>query len=439
MKFYGRKKELEELEKLFAQIKYGAKMVVLTGRRRVGKTLLALKFTEKHKFIYLFVAKKSEQLLCNEYLEEIKKNFKLPIIGEIKSFKEIFTLLLEIAKQHKFILIIDEFQIFYQINPAVFSDMQHLWDLNKDKCNLQLILAGSVYSIMHKIFENEKEPLFGRADRIMHIKPFSIKTINNILKDHGSVNIKTLFDYYNITGGLAKYIDVLITNKALSYNKIIKFILSANSPFLNEGKNLLIEEFGKEYVMYFSILELISVGKTARSAIESILQKNIGGYLDRLENDYSLIAKYRPINAKPNSKLQKYRIVDNFLCFWFRFIYRNRTAVEANNFAYIEAILKRDYPTYCGLLLERAFADLFMASGLYNKVGNFWEKDYKNEIDLVAINDLNKKIVIADIKLDKNKINIPLLKEKGTRLLECYAGYNVQWLGLSLHNITDYL
>ena len=109
---------------------------------------------------------------------------------------------------------------------------------------------------------------------------------------------------------MPKYIDLLVVNSALSFDKIIDFIIDTNSPFINEGKNLLIEEFGKEYGTYFSILELISNGKTGRSEIESILEHNIGGYLDRLENNYALIKKYKPINARPNSRLQKYRIID---------------------------------------------------------------------------------------------------------------------------------
>jgi len=109
--------------------------------------------------------------------------------------------------------------------------------------------------------------------------------------------------------------------------EIINFILSANSPFIEEGKYLLIEEFGKEYGVYFSILELISNSKTSRSEIESILEKNVGGYLNRLENDYDLIQRVRPINAKPNARVQRYRFKDNFLNFWFRFIYHNRSAI----------------------------------------------------------------------------------------------------------------
>lgn len=146
---------------------------------------------------------------------------------------------------------------------------------------------------------------------------------------------ETLFHYYLVTGGTPKYVELLLTEEAYKTDEIFNFIFSENSPFLQEGKNVLIEELGKEYGIYFSILELISNGKTSRTEVESILQKEIGGHLERLENFYGVIERFRPIHAKPQTKAVKYRIKDLFLRFWFRFIYRNWSAIETSNFAYV--------------------------------------------------------------------------------------------------------
>ena len=443
MKFYDREHDLVELNKLLAQAKISARMTVLTGRRRVGKTLLSLELVARargQKYVYFFVAKKSEVLLCSEYLQEIKQLFPdAPVIGEIRSFKDIFQLLLRIAQKEHFTLIVDEFQEFYNINPAIYSEIQKLWDLNKSRCRLNVIFVGSVYSLMYKIFQNSKEPLFNRADRILTISPFSVKTINIILQDYKVKDPKALFNYYVFTGGMPKYIDLFVENRAFSLDGILDFMIESNSPFINEGKNLLIEEFGKEYGTYFSILELISLGKTARSEIESLLESNVGGYLDRLERDYAIIAKYKPINAKPNSRSQRYRIVDNFLNFWFRFIYRNRSAIETGNFDYVKDVVKRDYPTYCGRVLERFYHDLFAGTGQYNRIGSYWEKGNRNEIDLVAVNDIKKEVVVAEIKLNKEKIDWDGLKEKSKRIVAEYPKYKFQWLSLSLQDAKDFL
>jgi len=439
MEFYDRKQELALLEQLREQTNSAARMTVLTGRRRVGKTKLALEFTKSHKHLYLFIAKKSEQLLCEDFLTEIKNLFTLPIIGDIRSFKDVFALLLEISKKEQFTLIIDEFQEFYTINPAVYSEIQHLWDLHKDTSGLNLICIGSVFSLIKKIFENSKEPLFGRADRIINLKPFSIQTIHQILVDRGVKDPRSLFDWYVLTGGMPKYIDILTSNGNKSIEETIDFMVSEYSPFILEGKNLLIEEFGKEYGVYFSILELISRGKTGRGEIESIMERKIGGYLSRLENDYSLIGRQRPINAKPGSRLLKYVLQDNFLSFWFRFIHRNWSAVEAGNFEYIRQAIRRDYQTYCGRLLEHFFQALFAATGRFNRIGSYWEKKNLNEIDLVAINDLEKKIIMAEIKLNRDRISLNVLRKKSERLVAAYSDYTPEWLALGIDDIPMWL
>lgn len=439
MKFYDRERELAELGKVEKQTGAAARMTVITGRRRVGKTSLALEFAQSRRHLYLFVSKKSESLLCSEFLEDIRRQFDLPVIGEIRTFRDIFRLLLELSRKESFTLIVDEFQEFLQVNPAVYSEIQHAWDLNKCKCRLNLICIGSVYSLMRRIFEEKKEPLFGRADRILHLNPFPLHTIHEILNDQGVKGMKALFDCYALTGGMPKYLDLFAANSALTFGRMIDFVLQPDSPFLHEGRNLLIEEFGKDYGTYFSILELISLGKTGRMEIQSVLEADIGGHLDRLESVFGIISKHKPIDAKPNSRLQKYRIMDNFLNFWFRFIYRNRSAIETGNFAYVREILERDYSTYCGLLLEKCFRELLAGTGNYNRIGTYWERGNQNEIDLVAINDMRKTVTLADIKLSKSKLNVEGMKRRAQGLLASYPHYQPEWIGLSVENMADYL
>ncbi len=439
MRFYGRGQELKLLEESYQRIGNAAEMVVITGRRRMGKTLLSLHFSKEKPHIYLFVSKKSETLLCSEFIKQIKLVFDVPIFGEITQFKDIFALLLDLAKQRPFVLIVDEFQEFYNINPSIYSDLQQLWDLHKFESKIQVLFLGSIYSLMHKIFEESKEPLFGRANRMIHLRPFSIQDLSIILKEHAHPELKSLFAYYMLTSGTPKYIDLFLSEKTFTTSDMIDFVLSENSPFLNEGKNLLIEEFGKEYGNYFSILELISGGKTSRSEIESVLQKDVGGFLEKLEKDYFIINRYKPINAKPESKLIRYKIKDHFLKFWFRFIYRNRTAVETSNFEYIKRVLDESLPTFSGITLEQFFLDLFAESHQYNQIGCYFEPDHTNEIDLVAINDLDKKMVIAEIKRTRTRIRLDELKAKAKKLLASYPEYAVDFVALSLEDAALYL
>lgn len=439
MKFYDRKQELEQLERLDTQANQSGIMTVLTGRRRVGKTMLALHFSENKRFLYLFVGRKEEGLLCQEFLEEIIKLFDVPIIGKITTFKEIFSLLLEIAKKERFTLIIDEFQEFFQINPAVYSDIQKLWDLNKHSIKLHIIFIGSVYSLMHKIFEDSKQPLFGRANRILQIKPFSINALASILKENKAFTVENLFYCYVLTGCMPKYIDIFLSEQAYKINDMLECVLQKDSLFLNEGKNLLIEEFGRDYLTYFTILELISLGKTSRGEIESLLGKDVGGYLQRLEQDYAVIIRHRSIHNKIHVRNQKYKILDNFLNFWFRFLYKNRTAIEMENFSYIAKLIKRDFSTYCGPLLERFFHKLLAETGLYNEIGSYWEKNNQNEIDVVATNDLEKIILIAETKMGKAEVSLKELAVRASSLLSYYQGYSASYEVLRIQDAEKFL
>ncbi len=439
MKFYNRKDELAILNTLEKQSRSGGAMTVITGRRRVGKTALAMEFSQSRRLLYLFISRKSEQLLCEEFLQKIRESFTVPVVGEIVHFRDIFNLLLQLSQKEPFTLIIDEFQEFYTINPSVYSEVQDAWDRGRSKSRVNLIFIGSVYSLMTKIFMDSKEPLFNRADRILILRQFVVKTMHEILKDNGHDDMRTLFDYYMFTGGMPRYMDILVTNRAFTRQKILDFILQDNSPFIHEGKNLLIEEFGREYGTYFSLLELIARGKTARSEMESILEKDVGGYLDRLENEYSIVEKHRPINAKPNSRMQKYKIKDNFLNFWFRFIFRNRSVVETGNFQYVNDVIARDMNTYSGIMLERFFREIFAASGKYNIVGSYWEKGNANEIDLVAVNELKRKLVIAEVKMSKERASLDRLKVKASGMLDDFKGYDIDYLALSLEDAARFL
>ncbi|MEA2059664.1 MAG: ATP-binding protein [Thermodesulfobacteriota bacterium] len=439
IKFYNRKEELNTLIDLEKQSQETGRMTVITGRRRVGKTVLALHYAQNKPCLYFFISRKSETQLCDEFLSAIKERFDVPVIGEIKNFKDIFKLLLTLSERKHLILIIDEFQEFYHVNPSVYSEIQNLWDLHRKKSRMHLIFIGSVYSLMVNIFENSKEPLFGRADRNLYIKPFTPHTIKTILTDYRAFTLNNLFVLYIVTGGIPRYLEILAENNALSQDEIFDFILQKNSPFLFEGRHLLIEELGKEHGIYFSILELISTSKTSRSEIESIIGKNVGGHLDRLETIYGIIEKIKPINARRNSRVQKYMIKDNFLNFWFRFIQKNRSAVETENFDYIKKIIKRDFRTFSGVYLEKLFQELLRLKGNYNKIGNYWEKGNQNEIDIAAVNDMDKKLLIAEVKINPDKIDQGRLKKKSARLVDHYKGYTVEYAGLSIRDLSDYL
>lgn len=434
MKFYNRIKELKKLKQIQELSLTSSRMSVIVGRRRIGKTSL-IKHAFKKK-IYFFVSKKNETLLCEEFVNIIAEELNIKILGEFKKFAPLFEYLLELSSRHHFTLIIDEFQEFLSINKTIYSDMQNLWDTYKENTKMNLILSGSIYSLMKKIFEDKKEPLFNRADMKIHLKPFTVETLEEILKDnYPAYTNEDLFSLYTLTGGVAKYVELFVTFKAFTLESQQELIFEENSLFLEEGKNLLVEEFGKEYTSYFSILSLISLGKTARVEMENILEKDIGGYLDRLEKEYSIIKRVKPIFAKEGSRILKYEIEDNFFSFWFRFIYKYKSAIEIENYEYVKKIVQRDYKTYSGKFLEKFFIEKLKLTNDYSNIGTYWEKGNQNEIDIVAVNEDEKYMLIAEVKRNPKKISIEKLKLKSQKLINKFSKYEVKFQGFSLEDI----
>ena len=134
---------------------------------------------------------------------------------------------------------------------------------------MHLINCGSIYLLMKKIYEDSKELIFGRADFKIELKPFKVSVIKEILKDYKSYNTQNLLDVYTVTGEVAKYIELLALYDSFSLNKMLNEIFNSYSLFLEEGKNRLIEEFGKDYTTYFSILALLASSKISKREIES--------------------------------------------------------------------------------------------------------------------------------------------------------------------------
>ncbi|WP_075350377.1 ATP-binding protein [Algoriphagus marinus] len=436
MKFYNREQELAELRNIREKSLVNAQMTLMVGRRRIGKTSLLKKDTEENLSIYLFVARKSEILLCEEFVETIKDKLQVSLFGQITKVKDLFAWIMELSESRSFTLIFDEFQEFKTINPSIFSEIQHIWDSKKAKSKINLIFCGSIYSMMNQIFENSKEPLFARATSKINVKPFNVVTLKEILGDNSpTFSSRDLLDFYTFSGGVAKYVESFVQNQAFTFEVVLKSIFSENSFFLEEGKNVLIDEFGKDYATYFSILSLIASSKTSRPEIESILEMGIGGYLDRLENDFSIIKKIKPIFAKIGSRQIKYEITDNFLSFWFRFIYKNRSAIEIGNYHYVEDLVRRDYSTFSGKMLERYFIEKLKLSKQFSEIGTFWDKKNQNEIDIVAINEMEKRVLFAEVKLNKAKINLTELREKSQVLDRYLTGYSKEFLALSLEDM----
>ena len=436
MKFYGREKEIETLQKIENLSASYAQMTVITGRRRIGKTTLVKYVCTQIPFVYLFVGRKSETMLCREFTEVVSNTLDVDL-GDFFSFSRLFNALVQYSKRRHFTLVLDEFQNFKFVNQAVFSDMQNIWDANKTESKMNLIVCGSVNTMMSKIFDDKKEPLYGRANNRLHLQPFSTVVLKEMLGDFNpDYTHEDLLALYMTTGGVAKYIEEMLTHGATTKDAILKQFVSYGSYFIPEGKEMLSDEFGKDSGNYFSILNAIAEGENTRGDIKSYTGVEPGGFLDKLEKEYDLIYRHRPYLASEQSRNVKYGIKDNFLRFWFRFVQKYISAVEIGNTDYILKRMQADYETYSGRELERYFHQKYAETGLYNLVASYWERDGQNEIDLIAVNDADRHLVIGEVKRQAQRLNMRTLEEKAANIVaQQRRRYSIEFVGLSMNNM----
>ena len=421
MKFFDRDKEISFLKYVREQSAHVAQFTVITGRRRIGKTSLVLKAYGEPDVIYFFVARKTEAELCQDFTQELESKLGVPMLATPDKFATLFEYLMKLSHTRPLTLFIDEFQEFLRVNKSVYWDMQRIWDLNKDGARMNLIVCGSVNTLMNRIFRDDKQPLYGRQTQFMKLGAFAPSVLKDVLNTyHANYLQDDLLALYIFTGGVAKYVQQLMDNDVTTKEAMCRYMVEPASYFLPEGKAMLIEEFGKDYSTYFSILSLIARGHNMRADIENMLKMEVGGYLTRLETEYELIGKMRPLLEKSLTKNVRYHLNDNFLIFWFRFIYKYGYMLEVGANKKLLDIILRDYDTFSGLMLERYFRDEMIEQGKYTRIGGWWDRKGENEIDLIGMDELEHTIDFYEVKRQ--------CKEYDEETLQCKAE-----LFLSLH------
>ena len=441
MRFFDREIEFEKLREIEDLSHEVAQFTIITGRRRVGKTEMVKKFYENRTMLYFFVARKAENDLCDIFIDEIRTKLNIPMLySKGMSFAAIFKYIMELSQTQHINLFIDEFQDFYRVNPSIYSDMQNIWDSYKNKAHINLIVAGSVNTLMNKIFKDKKQPLFGRHTNSMHIRPFRPSVLKEIMSEYCPNYKKSdLLALYTLTGGVAKYVELFIDRKKFTEKKMLDMFFERDSYFLPEGKNMLIDEFGKDYGIYFSILTLIAPGKNTRSELESTLNiKELSGYLKNLSEEYGLISKMQPIYEKSTNKNVHYIIDDQFLRFWFRFTYKYTHIIEAGGNDKLKTIVERDFATVSGKSLESYFNEVLKESGQYTRLGYWHDRKGENEIDIIAEDEVDNKIEFIEVKRQKKNFDEDILKEKSEVFIKSvgpFKDYEIVYRGLSIEDM----
>lgn len=422
MKFINRSSELSFLNEKWDERK--AQLIIIYGKRRVGKTELSLHFAKEKPHIYFICERISSQKQLEKFTRALGEYFNdqfLPQEG-FKDWEIAFKYI--VSKDEKIIIIIDEFPYLAETESAIPSIFQKAWDLYLKNSNIYLILLGSSISMVEKTVLFYKAPLYGRRTGQLLVKPFKFRYLKEMFTNK---SFDEILHIYSVVGGTPLYLNKFY-NKSWSKG-VSEHIVKKGEPLYEEVEFLLREEL-KEPRNYFVILEALSLGKHKLSEIinETGFEKGmVSRYLSILES-LQITRKEIPVTEKMPEKSRKgiYRIDDNFFNFWFRFIFRNRALLEEGRIDEVSEKIKVFIPVLLSENYERAAREIIRQNILNNKIkldferyGRWWDKN--NEIDLVALNNKTNEIIFGEVKWSNKKVGSNIYKDlKG-------KARNVEW------------
>ncbi len=417
MKFINRHFELEYLNKTHS--KKQAQLIVVYGKRRVGKTELIKQFIKNKESVYYLLDKRPEKEQLFELAKRIGDHFNDPLLKRagFASWLELFEYLKRSANKN-FILAIDEFPYAIENNKAVPSLFQKGWDEHLKDSSVFLILTGSSISMMESLL-GYKAPLYGRRTGQLLIQPLNFYQARQFFP---TKSFEEFIQIFAILGGMPAYLLQLDANLSLKEN-ISKKILDIDSVLFREIPFMVREEF-REPRNYLSILHAIAYNKTKFGEIvsETGLERAVlYKYLGVLE-DLQIIKKMIPVTVKYPHKFRRttYRLQENFVKFWFTFIDPFRSELELHNKSQslkkfdkaFPAIVSQAYEDILGEIVRKHQDMVFP----FQQVGQWWTDSA--QIDLVCVNQEEKKVLFGEAKWSDKPVGINVFKKlKETSLL----------------------
>lgn len=425
-KFVDREEEMATLQSEYQR--KGSALVILYGRRRVGKTTLISEFIKNKNALFFLASEESEIQNQKIFKEKAAEFISSDLLkhADVKNWDTIFKAIMDTHFESKPIIVLDEFQYIGKSNPSFPSVFQRIWEeILKDK-DVMVILCGSLISMMESQTLDYSSPLYGRRTAQIRLKQIKFRDYGAFFQKKTQ---RELIELYAITGGVPKYIELFVDDTDL-YTAIQNNILNTSSYLYDEPYFLLQQEIS-EIGTYFSIIKTIAAGKSKLSAIATALeikQTSLTKYLKTLVN-LDILEREVPITIDNPEKSKKglYKIKDNYLRFWFAFIYPNRSFIESGNSQIVMNKIRQNLISghiayvYEDICREKMWA--LNGNGqwpfTFMKVGRWWDKNH--EIDIVALDPNEGNIILGECKYWEHEVGVSVLRD-----LEKKADY-VEW------------
>ena len=415
-RFVDREQEMATLQSEYERD--GSALVVLYGRRRVGKTTLISEFIKNKKALFFLASEESEsqnRLAFQEKAADFLNSNLLKNV-EVKSWDVLFRAIMDSHFDSKPVIVLDEFQYLGKSNPAFPSVFQRIWEeILKDR-QVMVILCGSLISMMQSQTLAYDSPLYGRRTAQIRLKQIPFAYYHQFFPDKSR---KELIEMYAVTGGVPKYIELFSQSKDI-YSAIEKCVLN-RSGYLYDEPYFLLQQEVSEVGSYFSIIKAIAAGNTKLSAIAGVLEvksTSLTKYLKTLI-DLDILEREVPVTEDSPEKSKKglYKIKDNYLRFWFAFVYPNMSFIESGHGRIVMDKIRKSLVrnhiafVYEDICRERMWE--INAEGVwpfyFSKLGRYW--DSKEEIDIAAIDPDGKNLILGECKYWQEPVGVSVLRE----------------------------
>jgi len=388
--FVNRERELTALERFWLSEK--AEFFVLYGRRRVGKTELLRQFCQNKRSIYFLASQLKEKDHLRQITEAARHVIEDALLQSLTfdDWESLLVYLAQKAQDERLILVLDEFQYLCEDNAALPSILQRFWDLHGKNSKLFLILCGSQVSFMERETLAEKSPLYGRRTGQQQLLPFSYRDSGRFFPQYTP---KEKICAYGILGGMPAYLNRFHPDLTIEEN--IKNELLSVQSYLFDEVNFLLRMELKDTKTYASLLHAIASGCTRlnevaqRAGVDSTTANK---YLTVLRN-LGLVRRETSLIERAPQKCKKgfYRIADNYVNFWFRFVLPNLSFIESGNSELVyHQMIAPHFSTYMGHIFEdvcRQYVQLYWDEKLKvapRRVGTHWDRDF--DIDVLTEN-----------------------------------------------------
>ena len=423
-RFIDREQEMDTLQNEYNR--EGSALVVMYGRRRVGKTTLISEFIKDKHALFFLASEESETQNRTVFKEKAADFINSDLLrnADVKSWDVVFKAIMDAPHPSKPVIVLDEFQYLGKSNPAFPSIFQRIWEELLKKRSVMVILCGSLISMMKSQTLDYSSPLYGRRTAQIRLKQIPFSYYHEFFPEKSR---RELIEMYAVTGGVPKYIELFSESKDI-YSAIQKCVLN-RSGYLYDEPHFLLQQEVSEIGSYFSIIKAIAAGNSKLSAISSVLElkaTSLTKYLKTLI-DLDILEREVPITEENPEKSKKglYRIKDNYLRFWFAFVYPNMSFIESGHSKIVmDKIRKGLVSNHIGFVYEDVCHEKMWDLNAddawpfhFTKLGRYW--DSQTEIDVAALDPEGHNLILGECKYWKEPVGMSVLrdlKEKSRRV-----------------------